>query len=217
MWCWMCWRPRPTAPLMPRPASPSRSSPGWRRRRPSPQPHRHPRAYPRLQAQEIAKTVATLNPPKPEPAKPAPPQPEAVKPADAKPAAQQVAAAPQGPKVPVADGHRTRDGVLIHFRGAGMLPTAVFVRGLTAWVVVENAPNFDSHTLEGFAGRLRHRRGSHVQQRPGHPAHRPEGRPPRSAPAATAPSLISRSRPRWRRPKAPSPLPAARAIRAARR
>ena len=54
--------------------------------------------------------------------------------------------------MPVADGRRTKDGVLIHFRGAGMLPAAVFVRGLTAWVVVENAPNFDSHTLKAALG-----------------------------------------------------------------
>ena len=110
------------------------------------------------QAQEVAKTVAALTPAKPEARKPEPAKPDAAKPeakVDAKPASapvQQAAATPATAKIPVADGRRTRDGVLIHFRGAGMLPAAVFVRGLTAWVVVENAPNFDSHTLKASLG-----------------------------------------------------------------
>ncbi len=108
----------------------------------------------------MAKTVAALDaapsltPNKPD-AKPT------RKTADAKPADAQAADAtphaaaaahPTPRQMPVADGHRTKDGVLIHFRGAGMLPAAVFVRGLTAWVVVENAPNFDSHTLKTALG-----------------------------------------------------------------
>ena len=115
------------------------------------------------QAQAVAKTVAALTPPKPEAAKPDAKKPDAAKPVDIKPAdikpadikpapQQQAAAAPDAPKIPIADGRRTRDGVLIHFRGAGMLPAAVFVRGLTAWVVVENAPNFDSHNLKAALG-----------------------------------------------------------------
>jgi hypothetical protein len=107
------------------------------------------------QAQAITKTATALNPPKPDAPKPDDKKPDA-KAADAKPADTKTADAtpqpPAAPAIPVADGHRTRDGVLIHFRGAGMLPTAVFVRGLTAWVVVENAPKFDSHTLKTSLG-----------------------------------------------------------------
>ncbi|MBA2590038.1 MAG: hypothetical protein H0U98_15605 [Alphaproteobacteria bacterium] len=54
--------------------------------------------------------------------------------------------------IPVADAKRTRDGAIITFKGAGPLPAAVFVRGLTAWVVLENAPNFDSRNLKGALG-----------------------------------------------------------------
>ena len=59
---------------------------------------------------------------------------------------------PEAPAVPVADGKRTRDGAVINFKGAGALPSAVFVRGLTAWVVLENAPSFDSHNLKSALG-----------------------------------------------------------------
>ena len=56
------------------------------------------------------------------------------------------------PVVPVADARRTRDGAVITFKGAGNLPAAVFVRGLTAWVVLENAPAFDSGNLKPALG-----------------------------------------------------------------
>jgi hypothetical protein len=52
----------------------------------------------------------------------------------------------------VADGKRTRDGAMITFKSAGPLPSAVFVRGLTAWVILENAPSFDSRNLKGALG-----------------------------------------------------------------
>jgi hypothetical protein len=118
------------------------------------------------QAQAIAQTAAQLAPKKPEAktaeakpdphAKPADPHAKA---ADVKPAEVQTAeAVPPLPEIPVADAKRTRDGALITFRGAGGRATAVFVRGLTAWVVLENAPNFDSrnlkNTLGDFAERL---------------------------------------------------------------
>ena len=43
-----------------------------------------------------------------------------------------------------ADGQRTRDGAILTFNGAGAHAKAVFVRGLTAWIVLENAPGFDA-------------------------------------------------------------------------
>ena len=51
--------------------------------------------------------------------------------------------------IPVADGKRTRDGAVITFKGAGGRASAVFVRGLTAWVVLENAPDFRCPQSEG--------------------------------------------------------------------
>lgn len=66
--------------------------------------------------------------------------------------AEQVAATPAADAIPVADAKRTRDGAIITFKGAGPLPAAVFVRGLTAWVILENAPNFDSHNLKAALG-----------------------------------------------------------------
>ena len=64
----------------------------------------------------------------------------------------QTAAVPSAPVIPVADAKRTRDGVIITFKGAGQLPAAVFVRGLTAWVVLENAPAFDTGNLKPALG-----------------------------------------------------------------
>ncbi len=134
----------------------------------------------KAQAESIAKTAAAVSGKKPD-AKPVEAKPAETKPdphakpdakadaksgpkaeaktAEVKPAETQTAeAASPVPDVPVADGKRTRDGALITFKGAGGRATAVFVRGLTAWVVLENAPNFDSRnlktTLGDFAERL---------------------------------------------------------------
>ena len=110
-----------------------------------------------------AKTAASDPHAKPADTKTATADPHAktgeAKPAEVKPAEVQTAeAAAPVPENPVADGKRTRDGALITFKGAGGRATAVFVRGLTAWVVLENAPNFDSrnlkNTLGDFAQRL---------------------------------------------------------------
>ena len=117
------------------------------------------------QAQAIAQTaVQQAAAKKPEPAKPADTKPADAKAAEAKPAETKVADAKPAeataaetktepdPGIPVADGKRTRDGAIITFKNAATLPAAVFVRVLTAWVVVENAPNFDSHTLKASLG-----------------------------------------------------------------
>ena len=114
------------------------------------------------QAQAILQTVAKLTPPQPEKkpeVKPVETKPEAkpeTKLADAKTPAPSLAAAPapEAPTevIPVADGKRTRDGALITFKGAGGRASAVFLRGLTAWVVLENAPNFDARNLKASLG-----------------------------------------------------------------
>jgi hypothetical protein len=116
------------------------------------------------QAQAIAQTVAKLAPPndphkaeaKPAEVK-APQKPEAkpeTKVAETKtpPAVQTSEAAPPAETVPVADAKRTQGGVTITFKGAGGRASAVFVRGLTAWVVLENAPNFDARNLKASLG-----------------------------------------------------------------
>ena len=107
------------------------------------------------QAQAVVQTAQQLadkNKPKEQPAPPAKPDAKPdVKTAAAEPA-MPAAPAQAAPAVPVADGKRTHDGAVINFKGAGALPSAVFVRGLTAWVVLENAPSFDSRNLKGALG-----------------------------------------------------------------
>ena len=80
-----------------------------------------------------------------QPAEPAKQQPQPAPPV-------QTAVTPARAAIPVADARRTRDGAIITFKGAGPLPAAVFVRGLTAWVVLENAPAFDSGNLKPALG-----------------------------------------------------------------
>ncbi|HWX90897.1 MAG TPA: hypothetical protein VNY75_11355, partial [Rhizomicrobium sp.] len=110
------------------------------------------------QAQAIAQVAQQLADKNKPAAKPAEPKPEA-KAADAKPTPPpapppappvQTAAAPEA--VPVADAKRTPGGAIITFKGAGGRASAVFVRGLTAWVVLENAPNFDARNLKAALG-----------------------------------------------------------------
>jgi hypothetical protein len=110
------------------------------------------------QAQAIAQVAQQLADKNKPAAKPVEPKPE-VKLAGTKPTPPpapapappvQTAAAPD--VIPVADAKRTRDGAVITFKGAGGRASAVFVRGLTAWVVLENAPNFDARNLKAALG-----------------------------------------------------------------
>ena len=116
-----------------------------------------PKGVSSVQAQAIQQTAAAIAPQAkspPPPLKPAlttktaaatpPPAAAAATPAAAAPTTV-ASAAPAA--TPAADGHRTRDGAVISFRGAGTLPAAVFVRGLTAWIVLENGAGFDSGAL----------------------------------------------------------------------
>jgi hypothetical protein len=101
------------------------------------------------QAQIIAQVSEKLADKNKPAVKPAETKTAEAKPAEppAPPAAQDGAAA-----IPVAEAKRTRDGILINFKGAGARASAVFVRGLTAWVVLENAPSFDTGNLKKVLG-----------------------------------------------------------------
>ena len=98
-------------------------------------------------AKPESKTTAATAPPK----SLTPPTPAAAK-AAAMPAA---AAAPAGPPTQVTESQVTQTGVVLNFKGANNRPSAVFIRGLTAWIVLENAANLDAaalkKTLGGFA------------------------------------------------------------------
>jgi hypothetical protein len=92
------------------------------------------------QAKAIAATLAQLNGTKPQvqepPAKPAPPP----------------APPPAVPSADTAQALRTHQGVIISFPGAGTTPTAVFVRGMTAWIVIDRAQKLDPVQLKAALG-----------------------------------------------------------------
>ena len=110
------------------------------------------------QAKAIADTASQLaskNKPADAPAKP---DAQSVKTADAKaetkPADSKIAAAPAeaAANVQLADSRLTKNGAIVTFKGAAAHPSAVFIRGLTAWVVLENTPNFDAAALKTQLG-----------------------------------------------------------------
>ncbi|HVV64466.1 MAG TPA: hypothetical protein VHC42_03290 [Rhizomicrobium sp.] len=47
-----------------------------------------------------------------------------------------------------AQGKLTREGVVLTFAGASRKPAAVFLRGMTAWIVLQDAPAFDGARLK---------------------------------------------------------------------
>lgn len=111
------------------------------------------------QAQAIAETTQKLEPKKAEAKKPEPH--EAEKHEDGKQAAKDKPdaektdtkeAKAEEPKQEFADGHRTRDGAQITFHGAGHSASAVFVRGMTAWIVLDGTPGFDVANLQKALG-----------------------------------------------------------------
>jgi hypothetical protein len=113
------------------------------------------------QAEAIADTANQLaDKNKAAPAAPAKPEAKSDAKADAKPGnvsptnalPQPAAATEPTPAVLATDGHLTKNGAIIDFKGAGARASAVFVRGLTAWVVLENAPGFDAATLKTQLG-----------------------------------------------------------------
>jgi hypothetical protein len=103
----------------------------------------------------IAKAAATLNAPVAAQTK-APEKKVPTGPADTK-AGTKAAAATKPAATPastqaLADGQRTAKGAEITFHGAGQTPSAVFVRGLTAWIVLEGAPALDVANLHKALG-----------------------------------------------------------------
>ena len=136
-------------------------------------PTSKPAAITGAQAKAIADAAAKINPPKPAapPATPAtqPPSPASktasqppAQATGAAPAAANTAAAPQA-TAPAADSaangpvqsattQATKTGIVLTLNGAGARPVAVFMRGLTAWIVLEGAPGFDATKLKSALG-----------------------------------------------------------------
>ncbi|HTT97709.1 MAG TPA: hypothetical protein VMF58_06635, partial [Rhizomicrobium sp.] len=130
------------------------------------------------QAQTIAATAAKLSgtavvtpaPPAKQapqaPAKPAPQQAAAATPTPTAPASTPasapattpasttVAAATPLPTEPLNDaqGKLTRDGAVMTFPGASRKGSAVFMRGMTAWIVLQDAPALDAAKLKAQLG-----------------------------------------------------------------
>jgi tetratricopeptide (TPR) repeat protein len=77
-----------------------------------------------------------------------PPAPATTPAANAAPAAP--TAAP--PPADMAQGIRTRQGVAISFPGAGSTPAAAFIRGMTAWVVIDGSPKIDPVQVKTVLG-----------------------------------------------------------------
>ena len=118
------------------------------------------------QAKAIADAAAKLNAPRSSTAKTAPddskksqtaqtqtaPPPEP--PAAGAPAsgAQTTSATLPSPDAQASDGKLTGDGAVLIFPGAGRHGSAVFMRGLTAWIVLEGAAPLDAAKLKSQLG-----------------------------------------------------------------
>ncbi len=107
------------------------------------------------QAEAIADTAAKLNaaPDQNDDATkaPAPLTPQAdAKDASAKPATAGLAA----PQLPQAGASRTKDGATLNFPGAAGHGVAAFIRGTTAWIVLDGAPAIDAGHLKAALGDL---------------------------------------------------------------
>ncbi len=105
------------------------------------------------QAQEIAAAAVKLNP------QPAATAPVAAATTPAPTAATGQAAAPTpasdltGP-MQSATALATHNGITLTFAGAGTRPAAVFMRGLTAWIVIETPAGIDAVKLKAALGTL---------------------------------------------------------------
>lgn len=82
-----------------------------------------------------------------------------VKPDAAKPTTPPVAQTPPTQTTPnplatvdMAQAIRTRQGVALSFPGASTTPSAVFVRGMTAWIVIDRAQKIDPVQLKAALG-----------------------------------------------------------------
>ncbi|MEJ0027501.1 MAG: hypothetical protein WDN01_15865 [Rhizomicrobium sp.] len=109
-----------------------------------------PSAVSAAQAAEIAATaqkLADANKPAPPPQQTAPPPaaPAATPPATTPPGA---AADPAALPLQDANGQLTRSGAILTFAGAANRGSAVFMRGLTAWIVLQGAAPLDAVKLK---------------------------------------------------------------------
>ena len=84
----------------------------------------------------------------PPPAPATPPPATAPAPATATPAAPDPNATPAAPPPDNANGQLTRTGAVLTFNGAANRGSAVFMRGLTAWIVLQGAPPLDAVRLK---------------------------------------------------------------------
>jgi tetratricopeptide (TPR) repeat protein len=93
--------------------------------------------------------------PKPDVAKPDPKAAKAAATPAPQPAATAIAApasSPTAASTQVTESTVTPAGVILNFKGANNHPSAVFVRGLTAWIVLEDAANLDAAALKRTLG-----------------------------------------------------------------
>jgi len=112
------------------------------------------------QTQAIAQTAAKLNGPKPQDAPAAAPKPDdktaeakTDQPPDtAKDAKAGDAPAPPPDIPPAADAQRTRSGAVLSFADAGNRAVAAFIRGRTAWVVIDGPYTIDPTHLKAALG-----------------------------------------------------------------
>ncbi|MEI9990226.1 MAG: hypothetical protein WDM86_09325 [Rhizomicrobium sp.] len=110
-------------------------------------PTNKPSAISGAQAAEIAATaqkLADANKPAPPPT----PPPAATPPAATSPATPPSPAADPAAPLQDANGQLTRGGALLTFAGAANRGSAVFMRGLTAWIVLQGAAPLDALKLK---------------------------------------------------------------------
>jgi len=114
------------------------------------------------QAESIAATAAKLNAPSAAAATKPPaqlaqaaakaPEPTTTPPATPAPVATPPAETRAAPETQAADGKPIGNGVVLTFPGAGRRGSAVFVRGMTAWIVLQNAAPLDAAKLKSELG-----------------------------------------------------------------
>ena len=134
---------KPQVTKMPAPASasaqaarPSPTPPSSFSPRPKPADAK-PAPTPKPPTRNRRRQAADAKPPTPKPPMPKPPMPRPPTPTPRRRAAPPPRrASTRSPTASV-----TRDGAVLNFKGASSVRSAVFVRGLTAWIVLENAPS----------------------------------------------------------------------------
>ncbi|HEY0281546.1 MAG TPA: hypothetical protein VGC27_02855 [Rhizomicrobium sp.] len=123
-------------------------------------------AVSKAQAEAIASAAAKLKTSANEPARPATAPPAKLAPAAnapgnpatpapaaaAPPPAETATPSSVAPDIQAADSKLIRNGAVLTFPGAGRRGAAVFVRGLTAWVVLQNAAPLDAAKLKSQLG-----------------------------------------------------------------